>query len=83
MRRITKTKVRRPRKCPFCDHNARVSCVIIQDLTILAKARLTALRDLLAFYDRVAEYAAKPSHRDGWTTADVQRIEEVRKLCKS
>jgi hypothetical protein len=40
-----------------------------------------ALRDLLAYYDRVIadNGGAGPS----WTAADVKRIEEIRNLCAS
>jgi hypothetical protein len=36
-----------------------------------------ALRDLLAFYDRVRGFSG---HGEGWTAADVQRLEQIRKL---
>ena len=36
-----------------------------------------ALRDLLALYDRVTD----SSGGHGWSTADVKRLEEIRKLC--
>jgi hypothetical protein len=36
----------------------------------------TALRDALRFYDRVAG----TGYGEGWSTADVRRLEEIRKL---
>jgi hypothetical protein len=37
----------------------------------------SALTDLLHFYDRVAG----TGQGEGWSTADVLRLEQIRKLC--
>lgn len=42
-----------------------------------------ALADLLALYDRVSGEAAEVLRTGGWTVADIQRLEEIRKLVRS
>jgi hypothetical protein len=41
-----------------------------------------ALRDCLAFYDRVSGQASEASREGGWTAADIKRLEVIRKLVK-
>lgn len=45
---------------------------IIRDLTLARHGLREGLRDLLAYYDR--------REQSGWTSADVKRLAEIRKL---
>jgi hypothetical protein len=58
------------------------SVKIITALTLDRQFYRDALRDLLAFYDRVSGHQSAEARKSegGWTAADVKRLEEIRKL---
>jgi hypothetical protein len=60
--------------------SALPSAEIIQTLTLDRQKMILVLRDLLAFYDRATGQSVDHS---GYTSADVLRIEEIRKLVES